>query len=114
MTKEGVTVAGSARRYAVLELGLVARTRGTDHLDYGNTLVDLAMIELAAHRCRDAEPRFAEGIRILETAAGSDSTTLVAPMQGQAECLLEQRRFAEALPIIERNLAIAGKAELPG
>jgi tetratricopeptide (TPR) repeat protein len=102
-----------ARRHALLELDLLAKTRGTDHVDYGDTLVDLAMVDLAANNCRNAERRFMEGLRVLEKALGTESVRLNSPLHGQTECLLEQRRFDDALPVIQRAMLIVEKGELP-
>jgi len=69
-------------------------------------LLALATAQLERGRCEDAGPKFAEVVALLEKQASREPRALAFAIGRRADCLVHQRRHAEAAPLYRRAIAL--------
>jgi eukaryotic-like serine/threonine-protein kinase len=93
-------------------LALRKKVSGAEHPRYGEALVALADLHVAAGRCRLARPLLDEGQATLEKALGKDHYLIAQPLTLRARCDLEQGKAGEALAPLARAVELRENAKL--
>jgi tetratricopeptide (TPR) repeat protein/predicted Ser/Thr protein kinase len=83
---------------------------GPDDAEVGLAHANLGQLFTAQHDHARALPHFREYLRIEEQTAGRTSLSLVQPLVFVGSTLVELRRGREALPLLERAIAIGDTA----
>src|SRR5262249_8538771 len=82
------------------------------------TLFNRGDVAREAHRCHEALADYRRAASLFEEYQGPTAVFLVFPLQAEGTCLNDLRRFAEAIPILERAVGIStpglGKTEHAG
>ena len=102
---EGRTMLGEA-------LALCAKSPSAIISSCGAIHVARADLEMRAGDCRAARPHLDRGQATLEKTLGADHPMMVNPLSVRGRCLLSERRPADAVPVLERTLALLETAEV--
>lgn len=87
-------------------LAMLERTLGPDHPDVAGLVNNLAFSERKAGHLEAAEAAYRRSLAGFEAALGPDHPVLAYPLTGLGGTLLEAGRGGEAVPVLERALAL--------
>ena len=83
-------------------LQVIATFEGTAEGPPVNDVLHLARIHAELREFEEAEAQYLRGIAMLEAAGGEYSTTLIAPYQALGRSYINERRFGEAIAVLEQ------------
>jgi tetratricopeptide (TPR) repeat protein len=87
-------------------LAIKERALGPEHASLANTLTSLASVRKARGDRRGAREDYQRALAIGEQALGPEHASLAFALIGLAELLVTERRIADAVPLLERALAV--------
>ncbi len=105
-----VEAAAASHRRA---LEIREQSLGMEHMLTASSLANLADVQLALGDVTAAERGYRRALPIFEGAIGREAFPVSYPLTGLGEVLNEQGRHAEALPLLERALAIRESVPCP-
>jgi serine/threonine-protein kinase len=91
-------------------LALREKELGPDHALVGSTLPFIGIALVKLERYPEAEARLVRSLAILEKTLGKDNPDVSHPLMGLGELWLSRGRPAQALPFLQRALALAPPA----